>query len=207
MTKFLKKIVLVLLVLTAIKMKGQDKILLTNGKELTGELMNKTEDEFTFQSDNGKQYLLSKYRVFSYTKNGKEQVVYQYDSTSSEFLKVNEMRMFVYGERDALNTYKTPIVNSLGFAVGGASGYLMHSEQNLVYIPVPLVYSLFTLIFPTKVQQKKLSTDQYLREDEYLQGYERVARSKRTPNALKSSVIGMGVGFLVSLLVNGSPSN
>ena len=114
------------------------------------------------------------------------------------------MRLFVYGERDAHQTYHSKFSNVLGFAVGGAAGYFMHKDQAFIYVAAPLVYTSVTLFFPTNVKQKRLTDLQYLKEDEYLRGHERIARSKRTQNALKSSVIGMGAGFLISFLVNGN---
>jgi len=181
---------------------GQDKILFLNGKELEGSLLNKTNYEFTFKDTKGKEFVIDKYRVFSYVQNKQESVVYEYDTLSGNFLKVEDMKMFVYGERDAYLTYKPVITNTLGFAVGGTAGYLMHKNQSFVFIPVPLLYTVATLILPTKVNQRKLKDTQYLKQDEYLRGYERIARSKRTQSALKTSLIGMGAGFLVSFIVN-----
>ena len=78
----------------------------------------------------------------------------------------------------------------------------MHKDQNFLYISTPLVYTLGTLIFPTRVKQRKIKDLQYIKEDEYLRGHERVARAKRTQNALLSTLIGLGVGFTASLIAN-----
>jgi hypothetical protein len=190
--------------LLSINANCQDKLLFLNGKELEGSLIDKTKYEFTFKNKGGNQFIIDKYRVFSYTKNNKENIVYEFDTLSGNFLKVEDMKMFVYGEKDAHKTFKPVLTNTLGFMIGGAAGYLMHKDQSIVYIPIPLVFTVSTLIFPTKVKQKKLQNIQYLKEDEYLRGYERIARGKRTQGALKTSFVGMGVGFLVSLLVNSS---
>ena len=187
-----------------IKANCQDKLLFLNGKELDGKIIEKTNYEFTFKDSKDKQFVIDKFRVFSYTQNNQENIVYEYDTLSGNFLKVDDMKMFVYGERDANNTFKPHFSNGLGFVVGGTAGYLMHKQDAFLYITVPLIYTVGTLLFPTKVNQRKLTDTQYLKEDEYLRGYERIARSRRTQNALKSSVVGMGVGFLVSFLVNGS---
>jgi len=70
-----------------------------------------------------------------------------------------------------------------------------------------LIYTVSTLIFPTRVHERKLKDTRYIHNDEYLRGYERIARGRRTQAALKSSIVGMGIGFLVSLIVNGSNTN
>ena len=195
---------LLVLCLFSVYVNGQDKLLFLNGKELEGSLIEKTNYEFTFKDKSDKQFVIDKYRVFSYTQNNKESVVYEFDTLSGNFLKVQDMKMFVYGERDAHKTFKPVITNTIGFAVGGAAGYLMNKEQTVVYVPIPLIYTAVTLLFPTKVKQKRLTDTKYLKEDEYLRGYERIARSKRTQGALKTSLLGIGVGFLIGAITNAS---
>ena len=188
--------------LISLTVNGQDKLLFLNGKTLEGSILEKTNYEFTFKNKSDKQFIIDKYRVFSYTQNNKESIVYEFDTLSGNFLKVQDMKMFVYGERDAHQTFKPRFTNLMGFAVGGAAGFLMNQDQSFMYVPVPIVYTGITLLFPTKVKQSKLKDTQYLKEDEYLRGYERIARSKRTQGALKTSLLGMGVGFLIGVLVN-----
>ena len=183
---------------------GQDKILFLNGKEMEGSLLDKTNYEFTFKDTKGKEFAIDKFRVFSYIQNNKESLVYEYDTLSGNFLKVEDMKMFVYGERDAYLTYRPIITNTFGFLIGGAAGYFMHKDDNFILISVPLIYTVSTLIFPTKVNQHHLKDTQYLKQDEYLRGYERIARSKRTQGSLKTTLIGMGVGFLTSFAINNS---
>lgn len=182
----------------------QDKILFLNGKEMSGKLLDKTKYEFTFKNDKEKEFVIDKYRVFSYKQNDTETTVYEYDTLSGNFLKVKDMQMFVYGERDAYKSFKPHFSNAIGFAVGGAAGYMMHYDNSIAYIIVPFGYTITSLLFPTKVNQKRLTDTQYIKEDEYLRGYERIARSRRTQGALKSSFIGLGVGFLISFIANGS---
>lgn len=204
MIRFFKNSILVLIVIlaTCSFVSAQDEMLFLNGKIIKGEIVEKTNFEFTFTTEKGKQFVLDKYRIFSYTQKGKETIVYEYDTLSGNFLKVEDMTLFVYGERDAQYTYKPVFSNSLGFAFGVASGYAMHNQSSFFFIGAPLAYTVGTLIFPTKVQKKRLTDDQYLKEDEYLRGYERVARSKRTQGSLKTGILGMGVGFLISFIAN-----
>ena len=205
--KMIKKFNILLLFsicLFSITVNGQDQLLFLNGKELKGNLIEKTDYEFTFKNKENKQFIIDKYRIFSYTQNNKESIVYEFDTLSGNFLKVQDMKMFVYGERDAHQTFKPQFTNALGFAIGGTAGYFMHKDDAFLYVTVPLVYTIGTLIFPTKVKQRKLANKNFIKEDEYLRGYERIARSKRTQSALKSSFVGLGVGFLVSFLVNNS---
>lgn len=191
-----------MLLILSVVTHAQDEILFLNGKIFKGALIEKTNYEFTFKTEKDKQYVLDKYRIFSYTQNNKETIVYEYDTLSGNFLKVEDMKLFVYGERDAHLTYKPVFSNITGLGVGGAAGYFMHKENSFFFIATPLIYTIGTLIFPTKVKKNRLQDHQYIKEDEYLRGHERVARSKRTQGALKSSIIGMGIGFVVSLIAN-----
>ncbi len=202
MNKIISKILLLAIILCYTSVSAQDKLLFLNGKELKGKLIEKTKYEFTFTSDKGKQFIIDKYRVFSYSQKNNESIVYEYDTLSGNFLSVKDMRMFVYGEKDAQYGHKTTFVNTMGLAVGGAMGYLMHRDQSFLYVPTPLLFTSVTLLFPTKVREKSVSNRKYVSENEYLRGYERIARSRRTQNALKSSILGMGIGFLVGVLVN-----
>lgn len=184
-----------------------DEILFLNGKVLKGNLLEKTKYEFTFNDEKGKQFIIDKYRVFSYKQNNKESIVYDYDTLSGNFLKVEDMKLFVLGERDAYTSFKPRVANYAALGIGAASGFMMQKDQSFLYIPIPLVYTAITLAFPTKVNQKLIKETKYIKEDEYLRGYERVARSKRTQSVLRNSVIGMAAGFLVGLAINGNNDN
>jgi hypothetical protein len=201
---FLKILLFCIVGLTAISAIGQDEILFLNGKILKGSLLEKTKYEFTFKDLNGNQMAIDKYRVFSFRQNNKETVVYEFDTLSGNFLQVEEMKKFVFGERDAYATFKPKFANYMALGVGAGTGFMMQKNSEFAFIPIPLVFTAITLVFPTKVNQKKITDLKYLKEDEYLRGYERVARSKRTQGVLKNSLIGMGAGFLVGLIVNGN---
>ncbi|MDF1673317.1 MAG: hypothetical protein P1U41_07405 [Vicingaceae bacterium] len=201
----LKIILTIVIGFFAFTANGQnDEILFLNGKILKGTLLDKTKYEFTFKDDKDKEIILDKYRIFSYKQNNQENIVYEYDTLSGNFLKVEDMKLFVFGERDAYTSFKPRVANIAALGIGAASGFMMQRDQSFVYIPIPLVYTAITLVFPTKVNQKLLTDTKYIKEDEYLRGYERIARSKRTQSVLRNSVIGMAAGFLVGLIVNGN---
>ncbi|MGB0881515.1 MAG: hypothetical protein ACPGSO_01085 [Vicingaceae bacterium] len=191
------------LVFSSLNVTAQDQLLFLNGKTLDGKILNQTEYEFSFQDKKNKQYSIDKYRVFSFKKNNTESIVYKYDTLEGNFLKVADMKMFVYGEKDAHLTYNSHFASAIGLAIGSTAGYFMHKDQSFFYVITPLVYTTLTLPFGTSIKkQDQIKTKNFLKEDEYLRGYDRVARSKRTSNALKSSFVGMAAGFIVSVIVN-----
>ena len=183
-------------------LKAQDKLLFLNGKEIEGSILNQNKYEFTFKDNKDKEFVVDTYRLFSYSQNNTETILYKYDTLEGNFLKVQDMKMFVYGERGAYQSYSSPVTNIAGLLIGGAAGFMMQKDQAFLYVATPLVFTTITLPFTTSVKQKKLTNLEHIKDDEYLRGYERVARSKRTQNALKSSIIGTGLGFLVGLIVN-----
>ena len=202
MRKHFNIIILIAIYLLSVNLKAQDKILFLNGKVMEGTLLDKSNYGFTFKNKKDKEFLIDNYRVFSYTQNDKEHILYQFDTLSGNFLKVKDMKMFVYGEKNAYQAYQPKISNTIGLIIGATAGYYMHKDNSFIYIAAPLIYSPITLIFPTKVNQKKVTEVKYLKEDEFLRGYERVARSKRTQSALKTSVIGLVSGYIISAIVN-----
>jgi hypothetical protein len=198
----LKIILSFILLITSLLAFSQDKLLFLNGKELEGKILEFNKYQLTFQTLKNKEIAIENYRLFSFSKNNEDTILYRYDTLEGNFLSEKDMKMFVYGERDAHQTYSSKFSNKLGFAFGATAGYFMHKDQNFLYISTPLVYTLGTLIFPTRVKQRKIKDLQYIKEDEYLRGHERVARAKRTQNALLSTLIGLGVGFTASLIAN-----
>jgi len=198
----IKTILLGAFIFSILETSAQDKLLLLNGKELKGQLVKKTDDFLTLKTSKNKEYLIDSYRLFSYTQNNKENILYKYDTLSGNYLTAADMKLFVYGERDAHKTYNSNFVNILGLAVGGTAGYFMHKDERFILIPTPLVYTIFTLPFGSRVKHRKIEDKQYFKEDEYLRGHARIAKSKKTQNALKTSALGMGIGFLISVIAN-----
>ena len=191
-----------MLLFLAVSAFAQDEFLFLNGKQLEGKILEFNKYQLTFQTKKDKELTIENYRLFSYSKDNQETILYKYDTLEGNFLSEKDMQLFVYGERDAHLTYSSKFSNVLGFAVGGGAGYFMHYDQSFVFVATPLVYTLGTLIFPTRVKQRKIKDLQYIKEDEYLRGHERVARAKRTQSALISTLIGLGVGFTASLIAN-----
>ncbi len=182
--------------------QSSDTLLFLNGKQLEGKVLEFNKYQLTFKTLKNKEIDIENYRLFSMKWNGIDTTIYKYDSLEGNFLSQKDMKLFVYGERDAHLTYSSKFSNIVGFAVGSGAGYFMHYDQSFIYVSTPLIYTLGTLIFPTRVKQRKIKDLQYIKEDEYLRGHERVARAKRTQNALISTLIGLGVGFTASLIAN-----
>jgi hypothetical protein len=191
---------------TLIAYTQKDTVLLQNGRELVGKFINDEvyDIEFKHLTKKGFETLkIDKYRIFSLKdSSGQEKLYYQYDTTIGNYLPENRMRLYVYGERDAVYGFKTPFTNTTGLLVGGASGYFMIKDNNFVFIATPLLYTVGNLFFATRVKKKSVRNLQYIANDDYLTGYDRVARAKRVNNALKYSLGGMVLGIIAGLVTN-----
>tara|TARA_Y100000589_G_scaffold331027_1_gene382749 strand:- start:71135 stop:71749 length:615 start_codon:yes stop_codon:yes gene_type:complete len=184
----------------------KDTVLLQNGRELIGHFIQDEVYDIEFKHFTKKGYetiKIDKYRIFSLIDStGKEKLYYKYDTTIGNYLPEKRMRMYVYGERDAVYGFKTPFTNTTGLALGGASGYLMIKDKNFVFIATPLLYTVGNLFFSTRVRKNSVRHLQYIKDDDYLSGYDRVARGKRVNNALKYSLGGMVLGIVAGLVTN-----
>lgn len=183
---------------------AQDHVLLLTGKEIKAKVLSETEFEIKVEfmkKQELRQQLIEKYRVYSYTRQGKETIIYVQDSSMGNDLTEEEMRHFIYGERDAYNTYKPTVSVIGGVIIGGAAGAYMGYDGGIILVATPFVYSMAQLIPKVKINQKKIPDKSMLIKEDYLYGYERVARSRKVQRSLLSSVLSFGAGFAISAVI------
>lgn len=201
----------------------QDSIILLNGRVFRGPVVSaengflkykettKTGETFTSQFD--------LYRVFSYTQNGTETIVYEQDDEKDNFLTVDEARNATLGSYDARQTFKPRIVFWSSLAIGyGTSLYDTYLQQksvddpdylgpytaggffksrpSLMPILAPIVLSAGWSLPSFRVREKQIIQTHLFNDESYYRGYHRVARGKRVFGALKGSLIGIGAGLI-----------
>jgi hypothetical protein len=139
-------------------------------------------------------------RVFSVTRaTGEEILLYKPDSLSGEILSAQDMRYFIYGQQDARKHYKAYWT----YAVGFASGALLPSLGiwGLPDFLPPFAFAFLVNIPKITIKQKMVSNPQYMNEDAYLAGFQRIAEKKRMFNVLKGGAVGLALGFGLYSLV------
>ncbi len=192
---------------------GQDKIQLMNGKVLRGKLGTEYEDYFDFQyykkGGKVKDMELTKFRMFSYSNaSGEETILYKRDTLMGNYFTKNEMKMFVYGERDAYASYKSASWFITGLGLGFTSvildtydfqpnGGFFKITPSIVPVAVPFVVTIGAGIFKPKVRKEYATDVNFLSSEYYIEGFQKIAKVKKLKNALLGSVIGVGTGFLV----------
>jgi hypothetical protein len=196
-------LLIIYLIFLSLSTKSQDTIILLTGHTIPCKVYQENENVITcefIKKGREERLILDTYRVFAIKfGNGEEKVYYQQDSTKGNWFTLEEMRYFIYGEQDAMKGYKSPMTSILGVIAGAGAGFF--AIESLILFGAPLVYTTGN-IFPYIIIDRKTVRDEKLLEQEtYVQGYERVARSKKIQNALKSSTVGLAIGIGAYLLV------
>lgn len=221
MNKLLYVITILLLFLSISTLNAQDKILLLNGKSYEGKFLSKSEDlvNFNFVKKSGKikPFSFEKTRVYSFTKEGEqESVLYRRDTSILHYYSQYEMRMFIYGEKDAYKRYKVTRPWVTGFAIGfGVSMYdtylnegytckngnevtkgFFKRQPSLAQFIVPFVVPLTTGAIKPKMNAKFASDPTFLANEYYIEGFKKVRRFRRVKSSLLGTLCGVATGML-----------
>ena len=190
--------------------KAQDKILLLNGKTFEGKFLSSSEDlvNFNFIKKSGKikSFSFENNRVYSFTKSGEEEsVLYQKDTSIYHFYSQYEMRMFIYGEKDAYERYQVTHPWLSGFSVGlGVSLYdtylkeegFLKRQPSIAQFIVPFVVPIVTGAIKPKMKAKNASDPTFLANEYYIEGFKKVRRFKRVKSPLFGTLCGVATGII-----------
>lgn len=179
-------------------------ILLMTGKIIEGELLSTDTSYvyYNFTKRNGKvePKSLDLERVFSVTDaQGNEQVLYAMDTTVGNFFTEQEMRYYIQGEQDAMESYSANWTIFVGLPVTAGLGFV--ASSTVLVFAVPFVYLVGASLPKYKMRSLEGVDVNLLREPAYVLGYERTARSKRLFKSLVSAVAGTAIGFVVGQAV------
>jgi hypothetical protein len=136
---------------------------------------------------------IEKNRVFSILyKSGSEVFMYKQDTLSEDnFLSVEEMRSYIAGAHDANSRYSSPLAFWGSFGLGAGSGIVLPAWL----APVGAGAGAFILGSRwIKINRSHISDPKYLKDANYISGYENAARQSRVQNVIKGAVIGVLIG-------------
>jgi len=185
---------------TAYSSERNDTIVLLNGTVLVANVTDTTNGVTTVMNpkDTTKFFVIDNERIFSIKNANGESVMYVYDTLLGNEFTVSEMRYFIYGEQDAEKGFKARGSLWSNAAIGAASGLTLG-----FFCPIPpFAFIALTGIPKVKIRKETVSNSDYLRQDSYLMGYERVARKKRKFAALIGGVSGLAVGIGTSFALS-----
>ncbi|NEN23323.1 hypothetical protein G3O08_07405 [Cryomorpha ignava] len=139
--------------------------------------------------------------VFSVTyPSGDEKVYYFFDEPMGNYLREDQMRAFVYGERDARNAVTGKGWFYGGLATGAITGYAL--KTSVVSLAVPPLFALTAKIPTIHIKERYIADKAYQYNEDYASGFESFARSKNTIEALKGSAIGTVLGIIAYSIID-----
>ena len=116
---------------------------------------------------------------------------YSQDTLKGNYFTRDEMLYYIYGERDARKGFK-----ARGCLIGAGAVGLVSGGVGLFFAPVfPYGYMGLSGITKVKIKHCTISNPNYIEQDAYILGYERVARSKRRIQSLIGGTIGLAAGY------------
>jgi hypothetical protein len=224
------KIIITFALLIVFNVSAQDKLLLLNGRIDKGKIVADKEATFDLKinknGDKEKIIPYDKYRIFSIIDvNGKESVLYKKDTIIGHFLSENQMRMSIYGQRDAHENFGSGRHFLGGFILGFAATIfdtyqfgLSKKEIAAGATPVPTGFflrapSIFPVLFPlsiplganllpSRIIKEDVSNIGYLNSEEYVEGFNKVKKFKKIKNSFLGSLAGMAIGLISYYALN-----
>ena len=122
---------------------------------------------------------------------------YSQDTLKGNYFSRDEMLYYIYGERDARKGFK-----ARGCLIGAGAVGLVSGGVGLFFAPVfPYGYMGLSGITKVKIKHSTISNPNYIEQDAYILGYERVARSKRRIQSLIGGTIGLAAGYALYFTV------
>ena len=196
----MRQLIIVVFLLGCLYSKGQDSLVLLNGKQYIGTTLDTTGLKINFDvyRPGKKAKFKSFYRdqIFSIKGEfGKEHVFYYPDMYFVDEYTVDNMRFEVYGRMDGRNGFKTKWVYPVGLATGLLAGYF--SKGAALSVLVPIIYIGVVQIPIVKIQHETISNPDFVGNEFYAGGYDRSARMKRTTHAIISGFVGLAAGILL----------
>ena len=218
--KNIERLFLGVILILAVSVQAQDKILLLNGKSYEGKFLGNSPElvNFNFINKRGKvkPFSFESIRVYSFTKAGEpETVLYKRDTTIYHYYTPDQMRMFIYGEQDAYTRFKAyrPFISGFiaGFGISLYDTYLDENyvcdgveysggffkrEPSLAQFVVPFVVPIVTGAIKPKMRARYASDTAFLTNEYYIEGFKKVRRFRRVKSALLGSLVGVAAGML-----------
>ena len=137
---------------------------------------------------------MEKERLFSVVSDGLETIYYN-PETGVHHYTVEDMRMYVYGQQDAYQYYKTTWSMVAAAAVGAGAGLWMGTEGSAVVVLAPVVGTIAGTVVQSHAPKPDMARSaSYLKEPAYVLGFKKTARGKKVVNSIKSAVVGSIVG-------------
>ncbi len=187
------QLIFFLFIIFSLSAKAQDEIWLLNGQKMTVSDLEFSEDNLTirYKNEKGKTKLLSTKELFSATPAGDREYIY-FKATSE--MSLDNMKEYMNGEADATINYKSKGAFWTGLGIGLASPFALGKLSPII----PIAFSLTLGQVAPKPTKLNIETN----SDNYIKGYQQVAKRKRLVNSLIGGGIGLVGGLTSVYLIN-----
>lgn len=191
--------------LFGIQVIAQDTLITMAGYDIPCTIVNSEDYDIQFEivKKSGKKKMRSMHKseVFAIIKNGVEEVIYAPDPVLGDDVSVQEMRIFIAGQRDARNYFDARPTFWVGLGAAMA-GSIFASGALIATLTLPILYPLAQLIPVIKIKEQYISDPNHRYNEIYASGFESVARSKKILAGLKGAAIGAAAGVLVIAIIS-----
>jgi hypothetical protein len=186
--------------LAVVGLNAQDKLLLMNGRVITGKVLGQSTLEIRYLVPNGKAPPRERQEptedVFSVTDSlGRERIWYFYDTVFGNDMSIDQMRSYIKGQQDARDGYKPTWTTVGGFVFGAGTVIAANLEMNAFFLPP--IYAVAMTLPRVNVTRGSIRDPYMEGNEDYAYGYARVGRTKRVVRGLLSTFAGIGTGLLV----------
>jgi len=189
-----------LLSLFVFSQEKKDTIYLLNGKIYVAPVIDTLLGGVTIMnsSDTIDKFTIDNENLYSVNyANGTIYYYYDYDSLAGNFFTREEMKYYMFGERDA----KKGFTAKGAFYGGMFAGFLGGLSGNFIGPVVPFAFFSLSGIPKVRIKHETISNPYFIDHDPYILGYERRARSKRRNKSMIGGGIGLVAGYAVNFLI------
>jgi hypothetical protein len=194
MSRFIISFLFILFFAFNTKAQYKDTILLMNGNYVVEKVIDTLIGAVTIVNPaNTAEKLHYEYDEIYCVKyaSGFTDYYYSQDTLKGNYFTRDEMRYYMYGERDARKGFK-----ARGSLIGAGVVGLASGGLGLFFAPVfPYGYMALSGVTKVKIKHSTISNPNYIDQDAYILGYERVSRTKRRIQALIGGTIGLAAGY------------
>lgn len=185
----------------------QEKVdlLLLGGQIFSGKYIQedsmKISIKITTKKGKSKVVDVDKDRLFSYTKEGKETVLYT-SSTSDYGYSVEDMRYYIRGQQDAQKYHKIKVPFIVSTSVSAVvAGYLGSQSSSLIVL-TPIIGTVAGTITKRNFPKVNAELDpELVKHNSYMDGYKKAARGKKIIRSISGAIVGTIVGSTVGLII------
>ena len=175
--------------------KSQEVLTLYNGRKIYTKIVEVNTQyiiykHFTDIHERNKSILFA--RVFSIETCGKEEVLYHPDPLDPELFTMEQMRMFIKGEQEAMRFYNSDVTKVVSVAFGMASGYF-----GFFYGLIgPPLFSTIVGSFSPKMSAMKVTDPSLINDPDFAEGYAKKVRDYK----VRKSILFGGIGYSLGLV-------